>query len=96
MRHRVGKDLPTFSEEDREFIRNKIDFIGINHYTSRFITHHPHPGDICFYQVQQVKRIGTIPCFSYEGTSFLFQQMQKSRTVGEGGRERADFKVIQQ
>jgi len=54
------KDLPTFSEKDREFIRNKIDFIGINHYTSRFIAHHQNPGDISFYQVQQVERIGTI------------------------------------
>ena len=60
MRERVGNDLPTFSEKDKEFIRNKIDFVGLNHYTSRLIAHHQNPGDIYFYQVQQVERIGTI------------------------------------
>ncbi|KAG2593548.1 hypothetical protein PVAP13_5NG012329 [Panicum virgatum] len=57
MRERVGNDLPTFSEKDKEFIRNKIDFVGLNHYTSRLIAHHQNPGDIYFYQVQQVERI---------------------------------------
>lgn len=60
MRQRLGDDLPTFSEKDKEFIRNKIDFVGINHYTSRFIAHHQDPEDIYFYRVQQVERIGTI------------------------------------
>lgn len=61
MRQRLGSDLPTFSETDKEFIRNKIDFVGLNHYTSRFIAHHQNPKDIYFYQVQQVERLGT-PC----------------------------------
>ncbi|GJM92304.1 hypothetical protein PR202_ga08765 [Eleusine coracana subsp. coracana] len=67
MRQRVGKDLPTFSEKEREFIRDKIDFIGINHYTSRFIAHHPCPGDISFYQVQQVERLDTSVFISLTG-----------------------------
>ncbi|CAO2195565.1 unnamed protein product [Urochloa humidicola] len=57
MRQRLGSDLPTFSEKDKEFIRNKIDFVGLNHYTSRLIAHHQNPEDIYFYQVQQVERI---------------------------------------
>jgi beta-glucosidase/6-phospho-beta-glucosidase/beta-galactosidase len=92
MRQRVGKDLPTFSEKDREFIRNKIDFIGINHYTSRFIAHHPSPGDISFYQVQQVERIGTM--LQFLRNIFLFQQMmQKSRIISERERDRADLSL---
>ncbi|CAO1942649.1 unnamed protein product [Urochloa humidicola] len=57
MRQRLGSDLPTFSEKDKEFIMNKIDFVGLNHYTSRLIAHHQNPEDIYFYQVQQVERI---------------------------------------
>jgi beta-glucosidase/6-phospho-beta-glucosidase/beta-galactosidase len=62
MRQRVGDQLPKFSEKDRELIRNKIDFIGLNHYTSRFIANQPNPqpNEIHFYQVQQIKRIGTM------------------------------------
>ncbi|KAM0829773.1 hypothetical protein ACQ4PT_066663 [Festuca glaucescens] len=59
MRQRVGDHLPRFSEKDRELIRNKIDFIGLNHYTSRFIANQPNPqpDEIHFYQVQQIERI---------------------------------------
>ncbi|PWZ08701.1 Beta-glucosidase 4 [Zea mays] len=56
MRQRLGSDLPTFSEKDKEFIRNKIDFIGLNHYTSRLIAHHQNPDDVYFYKVQQMER----------------------------------------
>jgi beta-glucosidase len=60
MRQRVGDHLPKFSEKDRELIKNKIDFIGLNHYTSRFIANQPNPkpNEIHFYQVQQMERIG--------------------------------------
>jgi beta-glucosidase/6-phospho-beta-glucosidase/beta-galactosidase len=60
MRQRLGSDLPTFSEKDKEFIRNKIDFVGLNHYTSRLIAHHQNPDDAYFYQVQQIERIGMV------------------------------------
>jgi beta-glucosidase/6-phospho-beta-glucosidase/beta-galactosidase len=62
MRQRVGDQLPKFSEKDRELIRNKIDFIGLNHYTSRYIANQPNPqpDEIHFYQVQQMERIGTM------------------------------------
>ncbi|AQK99004.1 Beta-glucosidase 42 [Zea mays] len=57
MRQRLGSDLPTFSEKDKKFIKNKIDFIGLNHYTSRLIAHHQNPDDVYFYKVQQMERV---------------------------------------
>ncbi|KAB1203397.1 Beta-glucosidase 42 [Morella rubra] len=42
MRERLGDRLPNFLEEDKELIRNSIDFVGLNHYTSRFIAHVSH------------------------------------------------------
>ncbi|KAM3334346.1 hypothetical protein ACQJBY_029019 [Aegilops geniculata] len=58
MRQRVGEYLPKFSEKERELMRNKIDFIGLNHYTSRIIGNQPNPQpqEIHFYQVQQIER----------------------------------------
>ncbi len=59
MHERLGDRLPKFSEEDRELIRNAIDFVGLNHYTTRFIAHitdSPEGGD--FYKAQEMERIG--------------------------------------
>jgi beta-glucosidase len=59
MRERLGDRLPKFSEEEKEFIRNSIDFLGLNHYTSRFIAHATdglEEGD--FYKAQEMERIG--------------------------------------
>ncbi|XP_054812429.1 beta-glucosidase 42 [Prosopis cineraria] len=39
MRERLGDQLPTFSEEDKKLLANSLDFIGLNHYTSRLISH---------------------------------------------------------
>ncbi|EMS67120.1 Beta-glucosidase 4 [Triticum urartu] len=60
MRQRVGEYLPKFSEKDRELMRNKIDFIGLNHYTTRIIGNRPNPQpqEIHFYQVEQIERSG--------------------------------------
>jgi beta-glucosidase/6-phospho-beta-glucosidase/beta-galactosidase len=62
MRQRLGDRLPKFSEKDREFIRNKIDFIGLNNYTSRFIAHKtsPQAKQIHFYHAQQTEIMGTM------------------------------------
>uniref|UniRef100_A0A453G546 Uncharacterized protein n=2 Tax=Aegilops tauschii subsp. strangulata TaxID=200361 RepID=A0A453G546_AEGTS len=62
MRQRVGEYLPKFSEKDRELMRNKIDFIGLNHYTTRIIGNRPNPQpqEIHFYQVEQIERSGTM------------------------------------
>ncbi|CAM0884104.1 unnamed protein product [Alopecurus aequalis] len=60
MRERLGDRLPKFSEKDRELIRNKIDFIGLNHYTSRFVANrlNPQSKEIHYFQARQIERIG--------------------------------------
>lgn len=61
MRERLGDRLPIFSEEDKDFLKNSLDFVGLNHYTSRFIAHvkdSPKEGD--FYKAQEMERIGKI------------------------------------
>lgn len=59
MRERLGDHLPKLSEKDRENLRNSIDFVGLNHYTTRFISHVETPREIHFYQVQEMERNGT-------------------------------------
>ncbi|XP_076899249.1 beta-glucosidase 18-like isoform X2 [Bidens hawaiensis] len=36
MREYHGNELPTFSQEEKEFMKNSIDFIGINHYSALY------------------------------------------------------------
>ncbi|XP_021893698.1 beta-glucosidase 42-like [Carica papaya] len=58
MREQVGDRLPKFSQEDKKLLENSIDFVGLNHYTSRFIAHMentPEEGDV--YKAQQMERI---------------------------------------
>ncbi|KAI3940727.1 hypothetical protein MKW98_030046 [Papaver atlanticum] len=62
MRERLGDLLPKFSDEDRELLRNSVDFLGINHYTTRLIAHvttSPESGH--FYDAQQMERIVEYP-----------------------------------
>lgn len=37
MREILGQDLPAFSNADLEKLKNGLDFIGINHYSSFYI-----------------------------------------------------------
>lgn len=37
MRQILGARLPEFSASEKRKLRNKLDFIGINHYTSRYV-----------------------------------------------------------
>ncbi|XP_068344998.1 beta-glucosidase 42-like [Pyrus communis] len=58
MRERLGDRLPIFSEKDKELLKNSVDFIGLNHYTSRFIAHgrdNHDKGD--FYKAQGIEKI---------------------------------------
>ncbi|GMN59753.1 hypothetical protein TIFTF001_028836 [Ficus carica] len=58
MREKLGRRLPKFTAEEKELLKNSIDFIGLNHYTSRFIsnvTESPEEGD--FYKAQEMERI---------------------------------------
>ncbi|KAJ3678167.1 hypothetical protein LUZ60_001970 [Juncus effusus] len=57
MRERLRDHLPNFSEKEKEMLKNSIDFIGLNHYTSRFIADAKNVDDIHFYQVQEMERI---------------------------------------
>lgn len=59
MSQKLGDRLPKFSEEEKELLRNSVDFIGLNHYTSRFIAHaedSPEKSDI--FKSQEMERIG--------------------------------------
>ncbi|KAH7542139.1 hypothetical protein FEM48_Zijuj02G0041600 [Ziziphus jujuba var. spinosa] len=54
----LGDRLPKFTEEDKELLKNSVDFIGLNHYTSRFIAYvKESPEESDFYKAQQVERI---------------------------------------
>lgn len=75
MRQRLGDKLPKLSEKDKELLSNAIDFVGLNHYTSRFISHVQKPRGIHFYQVQEMERIGT--CASHN--VFALQLFSSSR-----------------
>ena len=59
MRKIIGDRLPKFTEEEQELLLNSVDFIALNHYTSRFISHareRPDEGD--FYKDQEMERVG--------------------------------------
>ena len=41
MRSRLGKRLPEFSAEEKEMLIGSADFLGLNHYTSSYVSGHP-------------------------------------------------------
>ncbi|PON45553.1 Glycoside hydrolase [Trema orientale] len=58
MRAKLGERLPKFTEEEKELLRNSLDFVGLNHYTSRFISHvRESPEENDFYKAQEVEII---------------------------------------
>ncbi|KAH9622775.1 hypothetical protein KSS87_007371 [Heliosperma pusillum] len=58
MRERLGERLPKFSDEEKELLHNSVDFLGLNHYTSRYITHSTENSEEHdFYAAQGVDRI---------------------------------------
>ncbi|KAL8166225.1 hypothetical protein V2J09_007724 [Rumex salicifolius] len=58
MRDRLGDRLPKFLEEERGLLRNSVDFIGLNHYTTRYIAHSTeNPEGHDYYEVQEMERI---------------------------------------
>ena len=59
MREIIGDRLPKFTEEEKKLLQNSVDFIGLNHYTSRFISHARERSDESdFYKEQEIERIG--------------------------------------
>lgn len=43
MKDRVGKRLPSFTAEEKILLKGSSDFLGINHYTSQYVTMNPKP-----------------------------------------------------
>ncbi|EFJ37030.1 hypothetical protein SELMODRAFT_76748 [Selaginella moellendorffii] len=41
MRTRLGPRLPVFTEEQRQAVKSSIDFLGLNHYTTRYVQDMP-------------------------------------------------------
>ncbi|KAF5741574.1 beta-glucosidase 42 [Tripterygium wilfordii] len=77
MREQLGDKLPKFSQEDKELLRNSIDFVGLNHYTTRFIAHATEsPEEFSFYKAQQMERIveweGGEPIGEKAGSPWLY------------------------
>ncbi|KAJ0640846.1 putative beta-glucosidase [Helianthus annuus] len=59
MQERVGDKLPVFSQKDKELLRNSVDFVGLNHYTSRFVSHSTNKDKSDYYSAQEGTRIAT-------------------------------------
>lgn len=38
MRERLGSRLPAFSREERDLLKGSVDFLGLNHYTTQFVS----------------------------------------------------------
>ncbi|WCJ38918.1 beta glucosidase 42 [Euphorbia peplus] len=58
MRDILGHRLPKFSEEEKQLLSNSIDFIGLNHYTTRFIKNAKEsPEDSFYYKAQTMVRL---------------------------------------
>ncbi|MBA0702426.1 hypothetical protein Goari_020326 [Gossypium aridum] len=59
MLERLGDRLPKFSEEEKKLLLNSLDFLGLNHYTSRLISHATSCSEESyFYKAQEMERIG--------------------------------------
>ncbi|KAL2944510.1 Beta-glucosidase 4, partial [Bienertia sinuspersici] len=74
MRERVGGRLPKFSQEEREMLKNSMDFIGLNHYTTRYIAHSTEGSEVLeYYAAQEMERIGNA-----ESSSNTYTWIQRS------------------
>lgn len=58
MREKLGDHLPKFSDADRELVMDSVDFLGLNHYTSRYIAHATNTGGLHYYEIQEMERAG--------------------------------------
>ncbi|MHB9139563.1 MAG: GH1 family beta-glucosidase [Victivallaceae bacterium] len=46
MRERLGKRLPVFTDEERMLLKGSTDFLGLNHYSTAFVSAAPLPGEL--------------------------------------------------
>ncbi|RRT79492.1 hypothetical protein BHE74_00015564 [Ensete ventricosum] len=81
MRERVGDLLPKLSEADKELLQNATDFVGLNHYTTRFVAHAENQRDIHFYQVQESERLGIY--IKISNIFFHYAKWQSGEPIGE-------------
>lgn len=60
MRQKLGENLPRFTPEEKKLMhQNSWDFLGVNHYTSRLISHVSNiEAESDFYKAQELERIG--------------------------------------
>lgn len=69
MRKHAGNRLPRFSEDEITMLRGCVDFIGLNHYTSRYLTDGVEPLDelqTSYFQDQRVIATGFNPRSFFE------------------------------
>ncbi|CAA0814521.1 Beta-glucosidase 42 [Striga hermonthica] len=59
MREKLGDCLPKFSERDKNLLKNSTDFVGLNHYTTRYVRHAVKNDleDSDYNKVQEAERI---------------------------------------
>ncbi|XP_062105138.1 beta-glucosidase 42 [Humulus lupulus] len=58
MREKIGEQLPKFTEEEKNLLRNSVDYIGLNHYTTRLISHaKDSSAESDYYGAQEMERI---------------------------------------
>ncbi|KAF3771922.1 Beta-glucosidase 4 [Nymphaea thermarum] len=52
--------LPKFTDDEIALLQNSIDFVGLNHYTTRYITPSMSSEENTFYYDQEMDRIGIL------------------------------------
>lgn len=57
MRKEVGDRLPFFTKDEAALLQGSLDFVGINHYTTRYVTsssQEKNPDECDFFDDQRV------------------------------------------
>ena len=59
MHDQLGDLLPEFAEEDHELLNSSMDFVGLNQYTTRLVSHAADSAEEGhFGKAQQIEKIG--------------------------------------
>ncbi|KAK8715441.1 hypothetical protein V6N13_042775 [Hibiscus sabdariffa] len=57
MLEKLGDRLPKFSQEEKKLLFKSLDFLGLNHYTSKFVSHATNSSEECYYYKAQEMEI---------------------------------------